>query len=83
MQPFSVPLEIADGPRPARAEVSGGTAALVHQTCSDKATPRTVKARGVRISGPARQAGTPGTDACRPQEVQTCSKGNHRPRSMR
>ena len=62
MQPFSVPQEIADGPRLACAGITGGgrtQACTAYQDSSDNATPRTPKARGVCVSGPARRAGIP------------------------
>ncbi len=83
MQSLYVPLEIADGPRVARREMSGGTAAAAQFPCSDNATPRS--------AGPGRLLfrGRPGRPARfrqgrqLTQEVQTCSKGNRRPRSKR
>lgn len=64
MQLLYVPLEIADGPRVARREMSGGTAAAAQFPCSDNATPRSAQVRGVCFSG-AGQAGRPvsGRDA--------------------
>lgn len=69
MQPLPASPEIAEGPHLAWTEAIGGAAhpllqaaseTLIDPTCP---TPRTLQARGVRFSRPARRAGIPGTDA--------------------
>ena len=66
MQPLPALPEIADGPLRSRPAEAGGAVVAPPSDVSRSAdfpTPRTVQARGVCFSGPARQAGAPGTDA--------------------
>ena len=66
MQPLPALPEIADGPLRSRPAEAGGAVAAPHSDVfrfPDFPTPRTAQARGVCFSGPARQAGAPGTDA--------------------
>lgn len=63
MQSLPVSPEIADGPQRVRAGVDGGATTGVQDDRPEFPTPRTLQARGVRFSGPARRAGIPGKDA--------------------
>ncbi len=66
MQPLPASPEIAEGPQWAWTEAIGGAAINAPQAGSQYPTyptPRTLQARGVRFSRPARRAGIPGTDA--------------------